>query len=1254
MKAKLHFVFSITIFLSCFCVNGQQSYWKKITPLQNNQLAKLNIQDKGQAGYFSLSETPFAKVLSAVTKSESKVIRFPDKYGKLVAFNVIETPVFHEDLTQKYPLIRSYTGISFDKKTKVRFSMSHNGLQAMYIHNDDTRSTFIQKVSSDKNKYIIYQRDDKLEANKNFVCKTMGMLPKGKVLGTAIVDDQTLRKFRIAVSTTGEYTTYHGGTVADALAAINATLTRVNEVFETDLGVTLELIPNNDLVIFPDADTDPYNGSLNAQVQNTLTSIIGESNYDVGHLFHEDNNNGNAGSIGSVCIDNRKGSAFSAGLIPEGDNFDLDYVSHELGHQFGANHTWSFESEGTGVQAEPASGTTIMGYAGIVEGNNVAPNSDDYFHYNSIVQITDYLQTTSCAETESLTNSPPIITPLQDFIIPKGTAFVLTGNVQDSDTTDILTYAWEQIDDGVVTTNNFGPENPTGANFRSLPPSINPSRYFPKLSEVILGNLAQTEPETNSSWETVSDIRREMNFALTVRDNAIGGGQVSSDLVKIDVFDAAGPFVVLSQQNNEIYEAGSVQQVVWDVANTNLAPINAETVDIYLSIDGGANFSELLAENVANTGNANVLLPGIATTSARLMVKGHNTVFFAVNGTDFTIQEAPIVLNFENLDFEVCQPEGLVLPFVYEVYNGFDENVTFSVDSPEGLSVSFSPATVSSNNTAVTLTLSNTDLVAEGSYPLTVIATGTSTSKEIQLNLDIYNANFDTIVLLNPSDAEPNTLVNPLFEWNSELSATAYDIQIALDNTFAEVVEQASVTTTQYRSSGLLAGTNYFWRVRPKNNCGEGTFGIPFSFTTNQIDCKSLSGTGFPVGISAEGTPIITSKITFLEDLAVTDINVSLGITHSYLEDLVVTLTSPSGKNVVLLSKNCGNLEDIDAIFDDDAPTLTCANDPAISGMVKPAGLLASFNGESLLGDWVLTIEDTAPSDGGELTSFSLDVCAEGIFRPDEDEDGVFDDGDDLCLGTPKGTIVDASGCPVNNFAQDNFLIKITSESCRNNNDGSIEITANDNALEYTATLSGNAINTSFDFNETQVFQNLSAGQYSLCIVGTDGVTDYRERCFDIRIAEPEVLSVFTNLTAEQKQLTITLNGSSIYNIELNGLVTQVTDSVIVLNLKSGKNRLKITTNLTCQGSYEEEYLLIDNPILYPNPIRDLANILWDENADTLYISVYSINGQLIRQEKVFVEGNRFSMNFETLQSGVYYIDITSKNQSKTLKMVKQ
>ncbi|WP_243396904.1 reprolysin-like metallopeptidase [Flagellimonas pacifica] len=1218
-------------------------------------------------GVFGLDEAKFSKQLKSFSssKQEKQVVYLPAQNGQIIAFDIRETSVLHPDLAKKYPNIKSFSGYSIDGQYKVKLSSSHKGLQSMIVDLKGEKTAFMEQLSNKKNAYVVYEKGKGAATKDGFVCSTkklqlsLDKKPKqgvGKTI-TPLIDDQLLRKYRIAVSATGEYTDFHGGTVADALAAINATITRINEVFETDLGVTLELVANNDQVIFTNANTDPYNGNLNGQVQSTLTSTIGEANYDVGHLFHKvatsAQNNGNAGFIGSVCEDNKKGSAFASAETPQGDVFDIDFVAHELGHQFGANHTWSFESEGTGVQAEPGSGTTIMGYAGIVGANNVAPNGDDYFHYNSILQISNYIKTTSCAQTTPLTNALPVLTPMGDYIIPKETAFVLTGEATDSDAGDVLTYTWEQIDDGVVTNGNFGSENPSGANFRSMPPTTDPVRYFPRLSRVVQGSLTQTGPGINDAWETISTIERDLNFAFTVRDNAVGGGQVVSDVLKVEVINSAGPFVVTSQASSEVYEGGTIQEITWDVANTNSLPINCKTVDVLLSLDGGVTFPIILEENTLNDGTEEVLMPGNATTAARIMIKASDNVFFAVNSSDFTIQESQVVLSFQSLSFEVCQPNDLIIPFTYETFSGFNETSTFSANLPAGLTASFAPTQATVNNTDVDMTISNTNGVAPGVYTVTVTSSSTSVTKNVDLTVAIRDGNFTDVVLLSPTNAQVNTPINPLLSWQANDLHTDFDVEIATDVGFSNIVESASGPLNFYQTTNLNPQTEYFWRLRPKNNCGTGTFGTPFSFTTIQEDCKNLEPTGLPLEIPTSNTSTVTTSVQIFDDLSVSDVNVTLELAHTYLADLIITLISPSGTRVALISNTCGELNNINTVFDDDGVDLVCSGNPAISGTVKPLGSLASLIGESTFGEWKLEIKDTANGDGGSLTAFSLEVCAEGAFRPDDDNDGVFDDGDDLCLGTPKGVEVDTSGCPVNRFPVDNFSIAAQSETCRDNNDGSISITASDTSITYSAVLNGNGATLNMDFTDAHTFQTLSAGSYSLCITGTDGANDYKEVCFNIVVTEPEVLSA--SAVADGSVLSVSLTGGSLYNVEFNGLVTQTDGSEIQLDLKDGINTLKVSTNLPCQGVYEETFFSSSTPVLYQNQVDvNKKNVFLNGFVGDVEIHVFSTNGQLVLETLKRVNGNDLELDFSSFPTGVYYMNISGLGIKKDFKLIKE
>ncbi|MBU2997815.1 proprotein convertase P-domain-containing protein [Cellulophaga baltica] len=1256
MATNLRLVFTIPIFFICFYGVAQDDYWHENTSNSQKTSNTLKNIKVHTAKVYNLSEADFSQKLSKITSKQAiNKVYFPDATGKMYAFEIEEATVFSPELAQKYPQIKSYKGVSTDTDTakKIRFSVSEDGVQTMMLDKSGGDATFMQKTADGD--YVLYARDATDVLDNDFVCATEEAVVSVKTLALSskLVSDKVLRKFRIAVAATGEYTEYHGGTVANALAAINATLTRINMVFEVDLGVTLELVADNDLVVYTDPDTDPFDTSLNTEAQSTFSSEIGASNYDIGHLFHADFDGGDAGFIGSVCVDSEKGSAYSSGQNPEGDLFDIDFVAHEIGHQLGANHTWSFESEGTLVQTEPASGSTIMSYAGIVGSNNVATNADDYFHYSSIKQISENLESTSCAEVISLSNNPPVLTDLVNYTIPIGTAFVLEAEATDSDVDDVLSYTWEQIDDGIVTNTTFGPDNPSGANFRSFEPTTNTSRYFPKLSSVTSGNLTQTNPTENSAWETVSNVEREMNFAVTVRDNNDEGGQVVSDEMAVNVLSSAGPFSVLSQDAEVTYDGGSTQEVIWDVADTNNSTINAQTVDIYLSYDGGVTFSELIADDVVNDGSYDVLLPGEATTQARLMVKASDNIFFAVNASDFTITNSDIVLNFSSLEYEVCQPDDLIVPFVYETNTGFTETATFSVTGlPDGLVATFSEDTATEDETDIEITFTGTGDVDAGVYPISVIATATSFTQQVDIDVRISNTSFSEVVLTSPEDDFVDASLYQTFEWNEEILSTSYDVEIATDESFTDIVETANVLVNSYTTTGLDSETVYYWHVKPKNGCGEGAFSTANSFTTQTISCQTTAASLVPVTISSSGTSTITSTVTFVEDLPVSDINVILDITHTYLSDLTIKLTSPEGTSVILVSNSCGSSRNINATFDNSASSYSCGTNPAISGTVKPLGSLTSFNGESSQGEWILEISDNVNGDGGSLNNFEIELCVEGEFRPDEDNDGVFDDGDDLCLNTPEGQEVDANGCAVYRFDSTNFSVEIDSESCINNNDGEIRIEAS-TSLNYTATITGEGLDMVASFTSFYSLENLEAGSYYICITGVDGSISYEEYCLDAIVTQPDELSVTSDISASDNQVDLFLSGSDTYTIELNGVATEVASDQITLDLKDGFNTLKVSTNLSCQGVYEDTILIANDPYISPNPATNETTIYTGITYDNCKVQIFSTNGSLVKE--ITYENSSSTLDFEvySLPKGVYVIRLTGDNLKQTLKLIK-
>ncbi|MFS4417993.1 reprolysin-like metallopeptidase [Maribacter sp. 2307ULW6-5] len=1260
MVVKLRLVFSITILFLTFSAVAQQNLWQA-TPFKNKERVQaLKNWQTSKASTFVLNEEAFRSGLPVVGSAGpvEKNIRFPNGEGGFFTFKVRESSILAPELAAKYPQIRSYRGVSVNEPGKsVHFSVSHKGVQAMVLGGTPEDGTlYLQK--SKKGHYVLYNRKDRTANAERLVCKTEQMLAArgSSTTPTAkLIDDGTLRTYRVAISASGTYTRYHGGSKADALAAINATMTRINAIFERDLSVTFELIANTDEVIYLDPLTDPYTNSLSTEVQATLTDVIGEENYDIGHLFNQEDNalDGNAGFIGSVCTDNRKGSAYATLGTPEGDVFDIDLVAHEMGHQFGANHTFSHNGESTNVQVEPGSGTTIMGYAGITGVNNVATNSDDYFHYSSVLQIRDFLQTISCGQAVPTANTPPTVVDVPDHIIPKGTAFVLEAQATDPDSLDVLTYTWEQIDNGIVTRATFGPTNPTGAMFRSLPPTLAPFRYFPRLERVLNGELVQIGPNIGDAWETVPTIERDLNFAVTVRDNSLNGGQTVADEVRVSVTNSAGPFLVRSQDSLVNYVAGSVQTISWDVANTNVAPVLAQEVDIFLSLDGGLTFPIALAQNVPNDGSHDIVVPGVETGTARIMVRPSNAIFYAVNAANFSIQASEVVLNFPMLDYEVCSPDSLSIDFDYETYLGFMEQSVLSVPSPPpGLGVLFSQDTVSVDTT-VTLSLSNIEALPVGSYPINVRASSPSSVKELTLQLRVLDTVFGPVELLAPVNGAVDISKDLLLEWEDGPNVTFYDVEVATDSLFVNVVETATVPITSYPPNNLENDAFYFWRVRPSNSCGTGIFGPPNSFTTIPFNCAVKAADDLPENISATGTPTITSKMAFFEDLPVADINVNLDLDHTFLADLTISLTSPAGTTVVLVSSSCGDARNINAVFDDDAQAFSCFANPAISGTVRPLGSLSSFNGESLLGEWILEVVDNAPSDGGTLNGFSLEVCVEGQFRPDADNDGVFDDGDDLCLNTPLGQEVDASGCAVYRFPKENFTVTLESESCRNANDGQLQITPK-LILDYGITVSGPGVDAEQAFTDGYTLSDLGDGSYTVCITAMDGDLVYEEQCLEVVISQPEALNVAAKVATDGQTVVLDLRGADLYNVELNGITTQTSEQQLRLALKNGVNFLKVTTNRACQGTFEEQLLVMGAPMAFPNPFNEATTLYVATSDAQLNLAIFSSDGKLLRQGDHRLQNGSVPLDFGRWPSGLYYIRFTGRSVSGTVKVIKR
>ena len=584
------------------------------------------------------------------------IIPFPSPDGTLKNYRVYEASVMHPELAARYNMLQSYVGIGVEDPTStIRFSTTVFGLHTMTFSSNGT--SYIDPYTTDQSTYIVYDKSQ-LRTSRTWECLTQDAADEAvahRGAESMLASDGKFRTYRLAMASTIEYSAYHiaaagvgAGTLAQkkaaVLAAMVVSMTRINGIYERDMSLTMQLVPNNDAVIFVDSDSfDNSNaGSLINQSQSTIDNIIGNSNYDVGHTVST--GGGGLASLGSVCVNNQKARGITGSPAPVGDAFDIDYVAHELGHQFGGSHTFNglggncttggtSPTRSNATAVEVGSGSTIMAYAGICSGVDVQPNSDAYFHAVSIAQMVAHITGPgNCVAGVANGNTAPVVNAGANYTIPYGTAFKLTGSAVDANG-DALTYTWEQTDNQVngglqnftvaqppLSTNNAGPT------FRSISPSASPVRYLPNFQSVLDGNLAPT-------WEVIPTVARSLNFALTARDNRTpNGGQTGRDDMTVTVANT-GAFAITSPSTaNVSWAVGSTQTITWNVAGTTANGINTSLVNILLSTDAGATFGTVLATATANDGTESITLPaGVAVPYARIMIEPVGNIYYAVS-----------------------------------------------------------------------------------------------------------------------------------------------------------------------------------------------------------------------------------------------------------------------------------------------------------------------------------------------------------------------------------------------------------------------------------------------------------------------------------------------------------------------------------------------------------------------------------------------------------------------------------------------
>jgi len=1018
-------------------------------------------------------------------------------------------------------------------------------------------------------------------------------------------------------------------------------MNRVNGIYERDIAVTMILVDNNDQLIYTDAANDPYtNNNANSfinEVQTDITNIIGSENFDIGHGFST--GAGGLASLGSVCIDSRKASGVTGLSEPINDPYDVDYVAHEIGHQFGAPHTFNGVvgscaggNRSAGSAYEPGSGTTIMAYAGICGSDNIQNNSDPYFHAASLDFMTVFSQDNAgngCAEITSTGNNLPIVDAGEgEFTIPINTPFQLNGSATDPDN-DGLSYTWEQYDLGPAGNPNSPSDN--APLFRSFEPTADSFRIFPRLSDILNG--------TQTQGEILPSYSRELNFRLTVRDDQPIAA-VDYDDLSLNVTDQAGPFTV--DEFTGDYIGYSAVTVNWQVNDTDLPPVNAQFVDIYISTDGGITFTEKVAENTKNDGAEVITMPNVTTTSAKIKVVAANNVFFNISPGVFAITETnepTFILKLNNDLDSYCPSDEIIFTIESESILDFNNPIELSFDQITDLTGSFDNTTINPGQ-STTLRISNTNEVS-GEFTLALEANSGNISRSIEVPFTIANIPVAPTIT-SPTNGQIDLPLNPTLSWDDNNINSSYLIDIALDPDFTTIISTATTTEKEYSiESNLEGSTTYYTRVKADNNCGESSFAV-VSFTTAQITCDEFTSSDLPITIESESANTKQSILNICSSGTVEGIEVTNVIgTHTYINDLSFKLISPLGTEVVLLANICGDEDDFNISFSDDAESSNFTCPPTDGETYQPQTPLSAFLGEDIQGEWTLIVEDGASADGGELQSWGLELCI-GNYEPleinrpsdltaEEDEDGNVvlnwsDNSDNETGYTIERSLGDNTNyekltdVEMNVFSFTDvstepettyfYRVKAFNSDCQGGFSESVLIETVTALPEAPSNLSVTVVN---DYTARLTWEDNAINEEAYIVERSVGSEDF------VQIAELDPDTEDFEEVLEIGQYTYRVFATNIRgNSEFSNEVT-IDDQVLNTN---------------------EE--LLHKILMYPNPAK---NIVYINNTSNILLNKLQIKntlGQLIKTDIQIDNNHLIEIPVQSLSKGMYFIYIES------------
>lgn len=931
-----------------------------------------------------------------VTKEVGKTkISLLNPTGQFEEYVIFEVEMMEEGLAEKYPSIKTYKGYHAERAgERVHLGISPTGFYATVVSHRGSYS--IDRYADKQDRYYIsyYHRDHIDEGAMSHTCGTKATDFKGETIGSSprnSAQNLPLRVYRFALACTGEFGAFYGPEKEDVLGEMMKSVARMNLALENDFAIRLVLIADNDKLIWTDASTDPYPDGNTGKLlldQNTsvLSTNVGFGSFDIGHVYTRGcDDTGGIAFLESACAAN-KGGGVSCHYSNDITAMAIRVGAHEVGHQLGSNHTFNNCSgnENPSTAYEPGSGSTIMSYGGLCMSQlNVIGLADDYYHVSSIIEVTKFTRelfgNTCATKMETNNNIPEINIDLESgFYLPISTPFALTGRAID-DQGDELTYTWEQFD--------LGPAVPPGSPAANSPlfvssyPNDNPTRTFPNM-DLIVNN-------SNDKREVLPDYARDMNFMFVVRDNNPESGGVAWEKVNFFTAASAGPFLVDFPNSLDTFKAGEEIEVFWDVANTDQELVNCQSVNILLSLDGGYTYDDVLISKTPNDGREKIFIPNLVSSKARIKIEAADNIFFDISNEDFTITEADepgYIFGFGPKILEGCVPDEIAIEIESEALLGYDQIIDFKVASglQEGISVSFTKASILPGE-STTATVSFTDPSISGEFILEFWAISNLDTVKRELFLYLTSLDFGDIQALTPAPGEVGTMVAPFFTWHEDSDAEKYRFLLSDNPSFdpevSNLLYDQLVTDTFFELDDILSkSTLYYWTVVGENDCGLGEINDVYTFGTEALSCSSYAYNDLPLGISQSGVIEINLPIEVLGEGQVTDVNVlKIRGTHTWVSELKGELISPSGLEVLLFNKKCGNQSNFNAGFDDDAVGgITCPLNQGI--FYQPQEKLDTFTGEDIAGTWIFRLTDTQVGNGGTVQEYVLELCSNVVF----------------------------------------------------------------------------------------------------------------------------------------------------------------------------------------------------------------------------------------------------------------------------------